>query len=85
MQLFPAFIKEALDASNTRRASVLRIAATIKCSIPFAFPKDLPILEFALDQVTLALDGFRKDALLQNEHLALIFGRGTQAEGGTAR
>lgn len=78
MQLFPAFIKEAFGASNAGGASVLRIAATIKCSIPFAFPKDLPVLEFTLDQVTLAPDGFRKDALLQNEHLALTFGKDVQ-------
>lgn len=78
--LFPTAVQKTPDAGVTSGATILRIATAIKRSIPFAFPKDLPVLEFALDQVTLTLDSFGKDALLQNEHLTSIFGRSTQDE-----
>lgn len=66
-------VQKTFDAGITGGATVLRIAPAIKRSVPFPFPKDLSVLEFAFDEITLALDTFRRDTLLHNKHLGLIF------------
>lgn len=73
MQRFPMLVQKTFDAGITGGATVLRIAPAIKRSVPFPFPKDLSVLEFAFDEITLALDTFRRDTLLHNKHLGLIF------------